>query len=80
MAASLPGPLLCRRGGKQGAHGRGMVKAAGFLGRAEFSGETLYRGSAEAGEGAEGDWVFRRSRGVKGAGGLRRGHELKCAV
>ena len=51
MAASLPGPLLCRRGGKQGARGRGMVKAAGFLGRAEFSGETLYRGSAEAGRG-----------------------------
>lgn len=51
MAVTVPGPLLCRRSRKQGARGRGMVKAAGFLGREEFLAETVYQGSAEEGRG-----------------------------
>ena len=44
-------PLLCRRRREQGAQGGGWRKAAGFLGREEFLGETLYQGSAEEGRG-----------------------------
>ena len=80
MAVTVPGPLLCRRGKKQGARGRGMVKAAGFLGRAEFSGETLYQGSAEAGRGQKETGFSGGPAVSRGAGGFRRGHQLKCAV
>lgn len=68
MGVTVPGSLLCRRRREQGGRGGGRWRGfAGFLGREEFLGRPCTKGG---GEGAEGDWVFRTVRGVKGASGL----------
>ena len=73
-------PLLCRRRRELGAQGREMAESRRLPGqRGGLRGDPVPR-ECRGGEGAEGDWVFKQSRGVKGAGGLRRDHEFKCAV
>lgn len=51
LGCHCTGPYSAGAGGSRGLRGGGWRKAAGFLGREEFLGETLYQGSAEEGRG-----------------------------
>lgn len=74
-------PYSAGAGGSRGLGGGGRWKAAGFLGREEFLGETLYQGSAEEGRG-------QKETGFSGGPEVSRGqvdceetdHEFKCSV